>query len=1291
MRGRRTTHLFAARMDSGRVAARLMLRGDGRHTPRRRLGHAMLLAMLAAKPIYAAAAQVPSTVDRPSVLRVEVLRGRVTTDSGVALPEAQITATMGPARVVRATTSDVTGSWSLEFPNATGDYLVHIVTPGRSAFRKRVTRGMSPYPALGSTDSVFIVDAALRPAAAQQLAAVRVQAQRPEPPRRTPVFGLEEPGPGAAERNVVGVVGAVPPDEAGNLAAVAATTPGIIRTGSGVSALGLSAAQTNVTLGALAFTGSELPRDARMQTRVATSTYDPTRGWFGGAQIALELVPGFVFSSRRAHLTLDAPALQATDAVGSWLGQRTTALQASVGGDGGFADDRWTYSYGAQVVRRVSDAPSLLDASPEALRGAGLAPDSAARLVAFARQAGLPLSVPSAAFGGDARVSEQASFIARIDRPFFDVNSFQPTRRTYGLTAFGSMRRNDAIGVSPLAAPARGAGQTIGSTGVQGMYSSYVGPRDWLLDVRSGFSVSDDRRNPYLFLPGVQVLVGSELSLPTSGIASSALVPVTLGGNTALAAGRRATLWETMGELQLYPPGKTRHRVTLTADSRLDGVRVDPVVDRLGTYIYQSLDDFGAGRPATFSRTLTAPAGAASVWNAFLAAGDYWRVTDRLQVMYGIRLEGNRYVHIPAENPALARAFGVHTSAVPNTAGLSPRLGFTWVRMSAGNEGYRTSPLGTFQTGAASVLRGGIGQFRNLLGPDLVATAAVTTGLLDATQRLLCVGSAVPAPQWNAWSAGAPPPASCAGGVGSTLADNAPNVLAFDRDYDAPRSWRANLSWSGARWNVAYTFEGIYSLNLNQPGTLDLNFAGRPRFTLADEGRPVYVTPASIDPATGALSPLDARRSAEFGRIVMQRGDLRSTSRQLTLVLAPAKPQLGSWALTGAYTLGQVRQQFRGFDGGTFGDPAVREWARGDLDVRHQVLVQAGFQRNGVSLTLFGHVQSGLPYAPLVGADVNGDGVVNDRAFVFAPAPDGTVGADAVTAARDAGLRTLLASAPRQVRECLTRALGTVVERNGCEGPWTAMVNARLGLSGTVTRLGQRVEVGLNFTNLLGGLDQLLHGSQLRGWGAPALPDPVLYHVRGFDSTSRRFRYEVNPRFGDTRPGATTLRAPFRVTLDVSLDIGRPPAEQQLDRWLRSGRNGHLGQRFSADELKRRYVRNVPDPYRALLQESDSLLLTREQSEALEAAQTSYRTRADSVWGNLAAELAALGDHYDAAAALKRQEAAVDAVWALTRRDVQATVPRILSPVQLRLAPWPVDLLLRAQGPVNVRVFTPGG
>ena len=111
-----------------------------------------------------------------------------------------------------------------------------------------------------------------------------------------------------------------------------------------------------------------------------------------------------------------------------------------------------------------------------------------------------------------------------------------------------------------------------------------------------------------------------------------------------------------------------------------------------------------------------------------------------------------------------------------------------------------------------------------------------------------------------------------------------------------------------------------------------------------------------------------------------------------------------------------------------------------------------------------------------------------------------------------------------------------------------------------------RFQLGLNFTNPLGGLDQLLHGANnLKGWGTQAQPDPILYDVRGFDAGTKTYKYEVNPRFGGTSPSNNTIRAPFRLTLDVSIDVARPLVDQQLDRWLRPG--AVAGRRLSSRQI----------------------------------------------------------------------------------------------------------------------------
>jgi hypothetical protein len=72
---------------------------------------------------------------------------------------------------------------------------------------------------------------------------------------------------------------------------------------------------------------------------------------------------------------------------------------------------------------------------------------------------------------------------------------------------------------------------------------------------------------------------------------------------------------------------------------------------------------------------------------------------------------------------------------------------------------------------------------------------------------------------------------------------------------------------------------------------------------------------------------------------------------------------------------------------------------------------------------------------------------------------------------------------------------------------------------------------------VLGGIDQLVHGGALRGWGTQAAPDPVLLVPRGFDAAGPggpRFRYDVNPRFADTRGRSTLFREPFRISMDFS-------------------------------------------------------------------------------------------------------------------------------------------------------------
>lgn len=1190
--------------------------------------------------------------------RRESIAGRVTTDSGVAIAGATVSATMAPDRVFRQATTGTDGRYAIRFDSGTGDYLVHVGAVGYRAARKRLTRT----PA----DTVLRFDARLASDVAR-IAAVSVLAKVTRPIRGD----REGNDAGAIEREREGVFASLSPDQEGNIAAIGNAIPGALALPEGLSVLGLDASQSNVTLNGLAFSGASLPRDARTTVRVATSAYDPSRGGFSGGQTAVDLSRGSRTASRRAHLTVDSPALQAPDRFARQLGQRFTTLDGSIGGSGEAVVDTWYYNAALQFSRRSADAASLLSVSDESLALAGVAPDSARRLIALLGVAGVPIagsSAPSTA------IVNTGSFVGRLDYKPFVKGGNEPSSETWNVTLFGNVQDDRAVALASTATPSRGGSRTAFVAGMQLAHSKYFGST--LNELRTAFSASRDHGTPRLAIPGGNVLVSS--SVPGGAAAVTAL---SFGGNGMLAHDRRNWTWETVNETQWYTKASP-HRIKLTTEFRLDGYTHTPSDNLLGSFAYPSLSALAANQPSSFSRTLSAPTREGGEASGYVALGDYWRVNQTFLLLYGARLEGSRFTSAPAENPLVESLFGASTSHAPSAVHVSPRVGFTWF-YGGGEKGtsVRLNQYARQTLPPKGVLRGGIGEFRNFLSPALLSDATATTGLAGSTSRLTCLGTAVPASRFADYATNpAAVPNHCEDAA-SAFSDAAPSVQLFDRSFDASRSWRANVSWSSIIKNFGLSLEGVYSVNLDQPGTLDLNFSGTQRFVLSNEGnRPVFVSPSSIVASTGALAPLEARTSNAFGRVIGTRSDLRSESRQLIASVAPA--QFHRIYYSASYALGSVRGTTRGFDGTTFSAPGERSSAPGDLDVRHQVQMHVGSALPfGMTLGLFGRFMSGLPYTPRIAGDVNGDGLSNDRAFVLDPAS----ASDPATAT---GMRAILAGAPSGARECLQRQLGKAAGRNSCRGPWTAFMNARVGIVNRTGFTRRAFSAMLNISNPIGGLDQLLHGSSnLHGWGTALAPDPTLLIVRGFDHATQRFDYEVNPRFGRTPRAQSRSRVPFRVTLDFTFDLGVPAQKQQAVRLLNPGRGERVGTRMTADSIAAKLARQVPDVYRAILSESDSLLITRDQSDALRAAQPRYRARVDSLWKVVGVRLAAMESDYDANAAMHLIDEYTERAWVMSR-DELPTLRRILAPLQLQLAPW-VPVLMRAEGKkdVGMRIF----
>lgn len=1196
--------------------------------------------------------------------QVDVVRGRITGQDNEPLEGVSVVVTSLSGNVNRTARTDRAGRFTVTFPNGDGDYMVTIAAVGYAQKRFEVKRA--------ADEDVLLADAKLAKVGTV-LDAMTVTAQRQRVSR-----GEVGQDVGGTERTIANL-SALPPDQMTDLAALAATLPGVQLVpgqdggANGFSVLGLGADQNNTTLNGMMFGGAGLPRDAGVLSALSTSPYDVARGGFSGGQFQLRTRSGTNFSQRGLSFVGDNPALQWTDAAARATGQQFS--NASLGGSvsGPLVFDKAFYNVSYQLGRRSNDLQSLLNTSPSGLQASGVAADSVTRLLGILGSNRVPINT-----GGipGSRLTDQGSLLGAID--FAPPSS--ASGAAYNLTVNANWnKQNPAFTPLTTSLPNTGAERLSWSGGLQGRHSGYVTVRGVgvLTETSVGANGSNTVGNPYLDLPAGRVRVNSTFGDGTSGVQV-----LSFGGNQFLNTTQRTTSLMAMNTLSWFS-GNNRHRLKLGTEIRREGSSQDQTINRLGTFTYNSLADLQAGVPVSFTRTLSPRERNADLLIGAVSLGDSYRRSQTLQIQYGVRVDATRFLDAPAPNADLERRLGVRNDRVPNGVFVSPRLGFSWQ--------YGTGPqIGAFEgafRGPRAVVRGGIGVFQNTPQPTLIGGAIDNTGLPSAIQQLACVGAAVPTPDWNAYTSLGGIPSRCTdGSAGSVFAFGSPNVTLFGQGFAPSRSVRSNLSWSGPiLWNrLNANFDATWSLNTQQQSFIDRNFAGTQRFALDNEGgRPVFVQPTSIVPVTGGIAAGDGRVVSQYQRVSEQLSDLRSHSGQLSVRLSPMN--FGTnFGWSASYTYGNVREQFRGFQS-TAGNPFAVDWSRSSFDSRHQITYTLNWNAfDVVRIGWFGQFRAGTPLTPTIGGDVNGDGYANDRAFVFDPA----VVSDPLVAS---GMRALLENGSRVARTCLARQLGTLAARNSCQGPWVSSANLSIGFNPLKLRLPQRMNLSLNVSNPIGAADLLLHGEKnLRGWGQQPFLDQSLLYVRGFDPVTRRFRYEVNQRFAATNPQFQQFRAPVTVTAQVRYDIGLTRERQVLTQALDRGRRTE-GTKANAATIKAQFGNaGVPNPLATILRDQDTLRLSADQADALATMNRRYLVRLDSIWSPIAVLFAALPDGYDRDRIyfqyVRAREASIDIL-----RGYAPQVKKLLTDDQRRRLPQFIALALDDRYLKTIRSGTAGG
>lgn len=1177
-------------------------------------------------------AAVPARLDA----QVDVIRGRVTSVDGAPLSGVRVTATSIPGNVTRTARTDSRGSFQIAFPGGQGDYMMGYALVGFSFRQFEIKRAVD--------EDVLVADTRLQPMQLDTVVTTALVQQR------VSRFNATTPDVSGTERQVP--TNALPPELQGNLAAIAASLPGVTLVpgvdggADGFSVLGLGADANSTTLNGITFGANGLPRDASVSSSLTTSPFDPSRGGFSGGNLNLRSGSGSNFLSRGMSIVTNTPQLQWTDRAAQALGTEFTNI--SIGGlaSGPITMNKAFYNVSYQLDHNTRANQTLLNTGALGLQTAGVALDSVTRFLGILDQRGIPR------FGGPDRrnkFSDNGSLFGSIDiQPPNAVNG-----DSYSLAFNGNFGKQSPVGGGATQLASSSGDRINWGGGAQLRTNRYVGLV--LSESSAGLNVSRNYGEPYLDLPSGRVRVNSVLENGASGVQSLAF-----GGNQGL-FGESRSLNGTLQNTLSWFDDANKHRVKLTTEVQYSGTQQNLANNLLGSFVFNSLADFEAGRPASFTRQLSARRRTTGQYTAAVALGDSWRRTQNVQIQYGIRVENTQYAQLPLRNPDIESVFNRRNDRVPTPFAISPRIGFSWT-MGTSND--IAAFTGGFRAPRA-VIRGGIGVFANVSGAGQLGSALDNTGLNSGVQQLVCSGDAVPLPKWSAYSANRSAiPEHCADGTNGTVFSNtSPNVVLFSKSFSPQRSVRSNLSWQGPILDARYSLnaEGTWALNLNQQQTVDINFLANRQFGLdAESGRPVYVAPTSIDPVTGAIASRDARVSALFNRVSELRSDIQSTTSQLQLRLSPIQRTPAHFGWSAAYTLTWVREQVPGFQS-TAGDPLGKEWAV-SANGPHQLSYNLRYNFfDYITVNWSGQFRSGTAFTPTVAGDINGDGYSNDRAFIYNP----TTVRDATLAS---GLQQLFSTLPGSTRLCLERQLGRVAERNSCRGPWSSSASMTITLDRAKFRMPQRAALNFSLSNPLGAADLAFNGSgNLRGWGQSPFPDQSLFYVRGFNPTTRQYTYEVNQRFGQTRPQFLTLRAPVTMTVSMRIDLGPTRERQTITQQLRSGRETP-GSRISESSFRQFGTNSVLNPMTQIIRQQDSLKLTSVQADSIASMNRRYAYRTDSLWTPVARYLAALPEKYQLDQAFDRYLRARRAQIDLLIGTVK-TVSELLTPEQKRKLP----------------------
>ena len=1076
------------------------------------LSRLLFIAALIALPVSAQQATTTGTV-----------KGRITDQSGAALSDVVVTAVNAATGARHGSRSDAEGRYQIPFLEP-GTYTIRAQRIGLRPAERSDLRIL-----LGQLQ---VVDIRLE-AAATQLEGVQISAA---------VVPLIEAGKTGTNTRILEEQVRNLPASDRNFKNLVVLTPGTSDVGAsgaggGQSIGGGRTASSNLLMdgvnnnesffGGDARGGDRLPFsysiEAVKEIQVITAGYDVERGQFTGGTVnavtksGTNTFKGSVFDYERGDKRFGL-TLTGDDFLGraprNYLRRQ---FGASFGGP--IVKDR--VHFFLTLDRQVGDEPKPVlqtSADPAAIRAAGIAPDTLARILSIAKSTyGYDLA---SEIGQLKQNIDESAVFGRVDWQINDRNTL-----TLRDNFLNFQQTNDRLTISPS------TNETISNAGpykektnsaVLALTSVLGG--GFTNELRMQYAIDRKPRpsNPsVLGGPIPQITINNIISPATGG--PNVTTRVVFGSDPVLHVNNLEQNTSELIDNLGYTKGA--HALKVGVNALKVAVFNDFFFNSLGSFSFNSLSDFAAKNPASFTRALPfVPGGPnpSALFDAYEYAvygQDEWQVTPKFFMNYGLRFDGSRFPAKPTANPILVGGpLKLATDFQPSgKIYVSPRFGFAFDPDASGTQ----------------VIRGGSGLFYGRAPYVLYGNTLGNTGL---TQRDLdCRGAQVPQIDLASFATRRESvPEVCAGGAAAAPSKASP--VLFSTDFRQTRAWKSNLAYDRLLtrdWRL--TLEAVYTRVSNDYVVQDANLNATQRFQI-EGGIPVFVTAASI-PATGSsggrTNISNDRLDPNFNNVYVQTSlgkaestqgivQFRGSARWLQLLASYTYDRTkdynsSSCCIAGGDLFNNTR---------AFGNPndLASQYGPAAYNRRHSIVVSP-IVRLPYAIALSGIFRrySGLPWTPRYNGDVNGDGVSNDRLYVPS---DAEVASYQFFGADSAAQRTAFV-AKINGTSCLNDNRGRVVGRNSCRNPWQSIFDARLSKAVTTFR-DQQFEVSADFFNLLNGLRKSLgQRNEVQSANEQAL------QPRGFNPGTSRYVYQYNSNFGKTEPSAFGLSQQFQVQLGV--------------------------------------------------------------------------------------------------------------------------------------------------------------